>query len=94
MIFDHPMPCPNCDKPAKKKTEAYYLTTEPYRGNLQILRDKSWHDQSGLKHYNLSLWDGESYTHKCGYFCTNRCAQEYANAVYRAAHGNISDLKE
>ena len=84
MIFNYPKPCPNCGKPAKKKTESYYNTHEPYRGNLQIIRDKSWTHQNGETRFNLSLWDGESYTHYCGYFCTNRCAQQYANTVYQA----------
>jgi len=79
-IFNHPKPCVNCGKPAKKKTESYY-GTEPYRGNLQVIRDKSWSNTNGPLHYDLSLWDGESYTHYCGHFCTNRCAQEFANAI-------------
>ena len=84
MIFNYPKPCPNCGKPAKKKIERYYSTNEPYRGNLQIIRDQSWTHQNGEKSFNLSLWDGETYTHYCGYFCTNRCAKQYANTVYEA----------
>ena len=31
------------------------------------------------KDTHLVLWDGESYTHGAGHFCTNRCAIEFAN---------------
>lgn len=78
LTFNYPKPCVNCGKPAKKKTESYY-GAEPYRGNLQVIRDKSWSVNDGPMHYQLSLWDGESYAHYCENFCTNRCAITYAN---------------
>lgn len=80
-IFDHPKPCINCGKPAKKKTEWYYDINEPYRGNLKVIRDRSFTNSLGETRNDLILWDGESYYHYCGHFCTNRCAQDFANAI-------------
>jgi hypothetical protein len=54
-----------------------------------ILRDRSYMSRGASKKddrkvYDLTLWDGESYEMYAGYFCTNRCAIEYANRVERS----------
>ena len=75
--------CCNCGTHAKKLTEQYFARGEPYKGNYQIVQDRSWQhrDKDGtlITYYSLSLWDGESYTLYAGKFCTNRCAIEWAN---------------
>ena len=82
MIWKGKVRCCNCGTHAKKLTERYW-DTEPYKGNLQIVKDSSYQrkDTEGnvVTNYNLSLWDGESYTLYAGKFCTNRCAIEWAN---------------
>ena len=93
LTFNYPKPCVNCGKPAKKKTESYY-GTEPYKNFLPIQRDKSWRDGNGLVRYQLSLWDGESYTHYCGNFCTNKCAINYANQVVEFPYAFLPDFQE
>jgi len=74
--------CCNCGTYAKKDTQSYF-GKEPYQGNLQIVQDRTFKrkDQEGntIIVYDLSLWDGESYTLYAGKFCTNRCAIEWAN---------------
>lgn len=92
-IFDHQTSCPNCGKKAKKHTR-HYWSTDPYQGNLQVIRDKSYTQRSShgayklepVTVYDLTLWDGESYEMYCGYFCTNKCAQEFGNGAYRAGY--------
>tara|TARA_R100001463_G_scaffold42137_2_gene88540 strand:+ start:3766 stop:4038 length:273 start_codon:yes stop_codon:yes gene_type:complete len=79
-IFNHPKPCINCGKPAKKDIESY-AGTEPYRGNLRVLRSTTHKHGDNSQIVAEVLWDGESYAHYCGHFCTNRCAQEFANAI-------------
>lgn len=85
MIFTEPVPCPSCGKKAKKLTQNFFSHDgEDYTGNLRILMDKSviHTDEEGIfyrKDTRLVLWDGESYTHAAGYFCTNRCAISFAN---------------
>lgn len=92
-VFDHQVSCPNCGKLAKKHTKRYF-SSEPYHGNLQVIRDASYTigQSSGAykvaprKMYELTLWDGESYEMYCGHFCTNKCAQEFGNSAYRAGY--------
>jgi len=84
-IFDHQVSCPNCGKKAKKHTERYF-SSDPYHGNLQVIRDASYTIGKNPKMYELTLWDGESYEMYCGYFCTNKCAQEFGNGAYRAGY--------
>ena len=85
MIFNKPVPCPACGKKAKKMTEHFFnLDGEEYTGNLRVLMDKSEfkRDEDGNptgKITRLVLWDGDSYTHAAGHFCTNRCAIDFAN---------------
>lgn len=77
--FNYPKPCAQCGKPARKDTE-HYWGSEPYKGNLKVLRSKE-HNFGGNKKFDLVLWDGETYFHRCGHFCTNRCAQRFANEI-------------
>jgi len=85
MIFNEPVPCPACGKKAKKMTERFWsFDGDDYTGNLRVLIDKSEfkRDEDGNptgKVTYLVLWDGESYTHAAGHFCTNRCAIDFAN---------------
>lgn len=81
ITFNYPKPCINCGKPAKKDTEKYMSFEGPYRGNLHVLRSTvSKHGDNSQMH-NAIIWDGESYAHYCGNFCTNRCAINYANDI-------------
>lgn len=88
MIFKEPVPCPVCGKKAKKRTESFWSSAgEDYTGNLRVIRDKSLisKDEDGNptgKITHLVLWDGESYSHFTGHFCTNRCAIKFANASW------------
>jgi len=77
--FNHAKPCLNCGKKAKKKTESWY-GAEPYKGNLRILSDQSYETMEGMR-YSYNLWDGESYEHYCGFFCTNNCAMHFADKI-------------
>ena len=85
MIFKEPVPCPACGKKAKKMTERFSsLDGDEYKGNRRVLMDKSrlkWDENGNItgKITYLVLWDGESYTHDAGHFCTNRCAIDFAN---------------
>lgn len=79
-IFNVQVRCPTCGTKAKKHTE-WYFSDEPYQGNLMIIRDRS---EKSTRQHDLTLWDGESYQMQAGYFCTNRCAIEYANRVERS----------
>ena len=96
MIFNEPVPCPACGKKAKKNTEHFFgRNGEDYTGNLRILQDKStvFRDEDGnvsRKYTHLVLWDGESYAHHAGYFCTNRCAIHFANLEW----GNLLSNKQ
>ena len=82
-IFNVQVRCPTCGKKAKKHTESYF-SRDAYRGNLTVIQDRS---RLGSEFHNLTLWDGESYKMQAGYFCTNRCAIEYANRVERSRRG-------
>ena len=85
MIFTEPVPCPACGRKAKKMTEHFINTYgDDYTGNLRVIMDKSviHEDEDGnffRKDTHLVLWDGESYIHGAGHFCTNRCAINFAN---------------
>jgi YHS domain-containing protein len=46
---------------------------------MQVINKRATWDQD-----ILTLWDGESYEMYCGYFCTNRCAQEFGNDAFDA----------
>ena len=78
-LFDHPKPCAECGKAAAKRTETYN-STEPYTGNLKVLRDDSYHLFDKFR-YHLRLWDGETYIQKYGYFCSLNCTSAYANRM-------------
>ena len=92
MIFTYPKPCMCCGKKAPKKTE-YFMTwdtpaIDEYKGNLKVI----------AKHYDgekLILWDGESYEHKNGYFCTLSCCERYANYIVdRTIKRNIKSFNK
>tara|TARA_R100000773_G_scaffold14214_1_gene13019 strand:+ start:1184 stop:1450 length:267 start_codon:yes stop_codon:yes gene_type:complete len=70
-VFNHAKPCLNCGKKAKKKTKTWY-GNEPYKGNLKIISKHELY---------CTLWDGESYEHYCGFFCTNNCAMHFADDI-------------
>ena len=79
-IFNKQVSCPNCGKLAKKHTTTHWERSEgPYVGNMQVVNRRATFDQD-----ILTLWDGESYEMYCGYFCTNRCAQDFGNDAFDA----------
>tara|TARA_B100000085_G_scaffold253709_1_gene252330 strand:- start:256 stop:516 length:261 start_codon:yes stop_codon:yes gene_type:complete len=81
MIFNKQVLCPNCGKKAKKNTEIWWERHYgKYEGNLKVIRREQTFNGD-----ILTLWDGESYKMYCGYFCTNRCAQEFGNAAFHAS---------
>jgi hypothetical protein len=78
MIFTYPKPCVCCGKKAPKKTETFITFGTPaideYKGNLKVI----------AKLYDgerLTLWDGESYEHRNGHFCSLKCCERYANHI-------------
>lgn len=100
-LFKTQVSCPNCGKLAKKQITRYW-DKEPYRGNLIVIRDLSFtrsirceetDDLIEVKNYDLRLWDGETYQMYCGHFCTNRCAQQFANDVVNAGF-RFTDVEE
>ena len=98
MIFQDPVPCPNCGKKAKKWTENFWdFQGKDYTGNLKVIRDKSHitKDEDGNpigKITDLVLWDGESYVHMAGHFCTKRCAYEFGNQCWETYLKNKGDI--
>ena len=86
-LFDHPSPCRNCGKVAKKHVETHRgLPNEPYTGNMVVVR-KEEHVSFGKECMNITLWDGETYIQKYGFFCTLDCASDYANRMVRTLEG-------
>lgn len=78
-IYNGPVCCQHCGKSAPKNTEAYYTWNKPYQGNLKVIKDTSVHYDDGRVHYDMVLWDGETYKLKYHKFCTQKCAVQYAN---------------
>ena len=73
-LFDHPSPCRNCGKAAAKHTETRRgVSPDEYSGNLHVVR-KEKHRYFGKETMNITLWDGETYIQKYGYFCSLNCA--------------------
>ena len=88
-LFDHPSPCRNCGKAAKKKTETHrWVADEPYTGNMHVVRKESY-VAFGQDCMTLTLWDGETYTQRYGFFCTLDCASDYANRMVRTLEGKV-----
>jgi hypothetical protein len=82
MIFKYPKPCVCCGKKAPKKTECFITWGTPaideYKGNLKVIAEL----YDGER---LTLWDGESYEHKNGHFCSLKCCNKYANHIVERA---------
>ena len=76
MIYTEQVRCCNCGKKAKKYCDTYY-SQEEYKGNLQIITDKS-KQMFDRYMYDYILWDGESYELKYEKFCTQKCALAFA----------------
>jgi len=86
-LFDHPSPCRNCGKGAVKKTESMMRSPDqPYTGNLQVIREKR-EMYFGRDIIDVTLWDGETYIQKYGFFCSLNCASDYANRMVRTLEG-------
>lgn len=75
--FTNPEPCGWCGRPAKKDTDRHY-GREPYAGNLIVLRT-----ERTPQGYIQSIWDGETYVHPYGYFCSQPCGMRFAHMMYR-----------
>jgi len=89
-LFDHPSPCRNCGKVAKKHVETHRgVANEPYTGNMVVVR-KEEHVSFGKECMNITLWDGETYIQKYGFFCTLDCASDYANRTVRTFEGKVA----
>jgi len=80
-VYHKQVGCVACGKAAPKATEAYFTHNKPYKGNLKVIRDSSVHYPDGRVHYDLVLWDGESYKLKYHKFCSQTCAVQYANLI-------------
>ena len=85
-VYNKQVGCVACGKAAPKATEAYFKHNKPYQGNLKVIRDSSVHYPDGRVHYDLVLWDGESYKLKYHKFCSQTCAVQYANLVAPLPH--------
>jgi len=79
-VWNYPKPCNWCGKKAKKHF-ARYRDPSPYNGNLKVIRSDKHFDN-----YVATLWDGESYAHKHDFFCTDKCAVAYAEAVAKGQY--------
>jgi len=89
-LFDHPSPCRNCGKVAGKRTESMRRSADqPYTGNMQVVRERK-HCAFGQNVVDMTLWDGETYIQKYGFFCTLDCASDYANRMVRTFEGKIA----
>ena len=76
MIYNKQVRCCYCGKKAKKHCASHYAQ-EDYKGNLQIIKDRS--KQYGDRYYyDYILWDGENYELKYEKFCTLKCALAFA----------------
>ena len=73
-LFDHPTSCRECGKTAAKHTTTEYHgwgdEMPPYEGNQIVLKEQR---------HRRTLWDGETYILKYGYFCSLNCTSAYAN---------------
>ena len=90
--LDHARPCPCCKRPAKKVTSTV-VSNEPYDGNMVLVRSvDQWKnnpttqeyngrypDRDSYKRYEHVVWDGVTYSHPYGFFCSQPCAVSYAN---------------
>ena len=86
-LFDRPSPCRNCGKAAAKHVETHRgMPDEPYTGNMKVVR-KERYVSFGNNRMNLTLWDGETYIQKYGFFCTLDCASNYANKMVMTLEG-------
>ena len=59
-------------------------SNEPYDGNMVLVRSvdrwKKWPDsEHNFSRYEHIVWDGETYIHPYGLFCSQPCAVYYAN---------------
>jgi len=79
--FTNPEPCGWCARPAKKATDRHY-SSEPYAGNLIVIRTTK-SERNGVPYYTQSIWDGETYVHPYGFFCSQPCGLKYANMMWR-----------
>ena len=89
-LFDHPSPCRNCGKVAAKKTESMRRSPDqPYTGNLWVMRERKCR-YFGQDVIDMTLWDGETYIQKYGFFCTLDCASNYANKMVKTLEGKVA----
>ncbi len=89
-LFDQPSPCRNCGKAAAKRTESMRRSADqPYTGNLWVMRERK-HRSFGQDVIDMTLWDGETYIQKYGFFCTLDCASDYANRMVRTLEGKVA----
>ena len=86
--------CVNCDGKFKRNSHTHFMEKEPYKGNMICYnqKEKKHYESIGgaydsVKYgdythstYSYVLWDGESYYHKGGYFCSVKCAKEFGMA--------------
>ncbi len=91
MLFDERHSCPYCGRNSKKHFKYIFKGKEPYKGTHKIINEKKrtyYRNEEDARtknlqtFYNYTLWDGQTYKMKCGYFCTNRCAQNWANEIF------------
>ena len=82
-LFDHPTSCRECGKTAAKHTETHHMVVnEPYTGNMVVVKKKTY-VSFGKDCMTLTLWDGETYVLKYGYFCSLNCTSAYANRMVK-----------
>lgn len=105
-LFKKAVLCPLCDKKAKKNTYAHY--GEPYKGNMIVLKTNYSNfisaetgqivhvknDDGTRRIRSQTLWDGETYYHNYGNFCSTSCAIQYANIIVdRSGLNNSNKVK-
>ena len=105
-LFNRAVLCPMCGKRAKKNTYAHY--GEPYKGNMIVLKTNysnftsaetgervhCKNDDGTRMISSQTIWDGETYYHNYGNFCSTGCAIQYANIIVdRSGLNNSNKVK-
>lgn len=89
--FTWAAPCHWCERPAKRDTVAHYSTDEDYDGNYVVVKTSKFTFPDGRTEYTRYLWDGLTYTHRYGHFCSQPCGMHYAEARIRADGRSTND---
>lgn len=69
-----------------------YVMVDPILNNFVISDDDPERTARAERRlYKVSLWDGKTYQASNGYFCTDRCAGQFAKAAYVAGYRMVGN---